>query len=70
MTKTVNQYDAKRPLPQSADSATGGEEIIIAKAGMRPLRKPGGWEGMVWIAIGVLEWADFSARNKKISASY
>ena len=59
--KTVNLYDAKTHLSNLVDEASGGAEIIIAKAGtpkarLVPLekrkqsRKPGGWEGQVWIA--------------------
>lgn len=59
--KTVNLYDAKTHLSNLVDEAAGGAEIIIAKAGtpkarLMPLekrkldRKPGGWEGRVWIA--------------------
>lgn len=59
--KTVNLYEAKTHLSKLVDEASGGAEIIIAKAGtararLMPLekrrqdRKPGGWEGRVWIA--------------------
>ncbi len=61
MAKTVNLYEAKTQLSRLIEEAAAGEEIIIAKAGkpkarLVPLaatikaRKPGGWEGQVWIA--------------------
>ena len=57
----VNIYEAKTRLSNLVERAAAGEEIIIAKAGKpmarlvplappRPQRKPGGWEGKVWIA--------------------
>jgi len=60
-TKTVNLYDAKTQLSKLVDEASAGNEIVIAKAGkpkarLVPLekpkgdRKPGGWEGRIWIA--------------------
>ena len=62
MPETIyNLYEAKSSLSRLVDRAAGGEEIIIAKAG-KPLarlvplkrlvakRKPGGWEGQVYIA--------------------
>lgn len=57
----VNIYEAKTALSKLVERAAAGEEIIIAKAG-KPrarlvpladrgeLRRPGGWEGKVWIA--------------------
>jgi prevent-host-death family protein len=59
--QTVNLYEAKTRLSELVDRAAAGEEIVIAKAGspkarLVPLsrigkpRKPGGWEGQVWIA--------------------
>jgi prevent-host-death family protein len=61
MTRTVNLYRAKTDLSRLVEEAAAGEEIIIAKAGkprarLLPLapagarRKPGLWEGKVWIA--------------------
>jgi prevent-host-death family protein len=57
---TVNLYEAKTSLSKLVERAAAGEEIIIAKAGKpkarlvpladRALRKPGGWEGKVWVA--------------------
>ena len=56
-----NLYQAKTSLSRLVDRAAAGEEIVIAKAGKpraklvpiarggRP-RKPGGWEGRVYIA--------------------
>jgi len=61
MPVTVNVYDAKTHLSKLLDRVEQGEEIIIARAG-RPVaklvpiprrtepRKPGGWEGKVWMA--------------------
>jgi prevent-host-death family protein len=59
--RIVNLYEAKTQLSNLVERAAAGEEIIIAKAGkpmarLMPLtragppRKPGGWEGKVWIA--------------------
>jgi prevent-host-death family protein len=57
----ANIYEAKTSLSKLVERAAAGEEIIIAKAG-RPRarlvpfarhaepRRPGGWEGKVWIA--------------------
>ena len=57
---TVNLYEAKASLSRLVARAAAGEEIIIAKAGKpkarlvpqadRTFRKPGGWEGKVWVA--------------------
>lgn len=56
-----NLYEAKTALSKLVDRAAEGEEIVIAKAG-KPLaklvpftsgprpRRPGGWEGRVWVA--------------------
>jgi prevent-host-death family protein len=54
-------YEAKTHLSELVERAATGEEIIIAKNGVpmamlvalpkkSPKRKPGGWEGKVWIA--------------------
>ena len=59
--KIYNLYDAKTALSRLVDRAAAGEEIIIAKAGSpraklvpvrlpRRRRKPGGWEGRVWMS--------------------
>ncbi len=56
-----NLYEAKSSLSRLVDRAAKGEEIIIAKAGkpmvrlvpvgqIRKQRKPGGWEGRLYIA--------------------
>ena len=56
-----NIYEAKKHLSSLLQRASAGEEIIIAKAGqpiaklvpVRPrgqTRRPGGWEGRVYIA--------------------
>jgi prevent-host-death family protein len=61
MVKIVNLYEAKTNLSQLVKEAAAGEEIIIARAGkpaarLLPLatasepRKPGGWEGRVWMS--------------------
>jgi prevent-host-death family protein len=59
--KQVNMHEAKTHLSRLVDEAAAGEEVVIAKAG-RPLvklvpyvaertpRRPGGWEGQVWIS--------------------
>ena len=56
----VTLHEAKASLSKLVERAAEGEEIIIAKAGeprarLVPLanrtpRKPGGWEGKVWVA--------------------
>jgi prevent-host-death family protein len=59
--KTVNLYEAKTQLSRLVDEAAAGAEIVIAKAGKakarlvplertRRVRRPGGWEGRLWIA--------------------
>lgn len=61
MSETVNLYQAKISLSALVERAAAGEEIIIAKAGKprarlvplpeaREPRKPGGWEGQIWIS--------------------
>ena len=59
--RTVNIHQAKTHLSRLVEEAAQGEEIVIAKhnrpvarlvaleASARP-RKPGGWEGRVWMA--------------------
>lgn len=59
--RTVNISQAKALLSRLVEEAAGGEEIVITKhnrpvarlvapeASTRP-RKPGGWEGQVWMA--------------------
>jgi prevent-host-death family protein len=61
MAKTVNMHEAKTQLSRLVKEAAAGEEIVIAKAGdpvarlvayekPRGRRKPGGWDGRVWMA--------------------
>lgn len=61
MSETINLYEAKTHLSELVERAAAGEEIIIAKAGKprarlvpireeRKPRKPGGWEGKMWIS--------------------
>ncbi len=55
-----NLYEAKTELSSLVERAARGEEIIIAKNGVpmarlvplerKPKRKPGGWEGKVWMS--------------------
>ena len=58
---TKSLYEAKTHLSELVDRASRGEEIVIAKNGVPmarlvPMpkttakRKPGGWNGKVWIA--------------------
>ena len=59
--RTVNISQEKIHLSRLVEEAAGGEEIVIAKHN-RPVarlvalelstrpRKPGGWEGKVWMA--------------------
>ena len=59
--RVVNISQAKSHLSRLVEEAAGGEEIVITKhdrpvarlvaleASTRP-RKPGGWEGQVWMA--------------------
>jgi prevent-host-death family protein len=71
----VNIHEAKTQLSKLVARAAAGEEIIIAKAGEpvaklvpyeRPKkpRKPGGWEGKVWIA------PDFDEESPEIVALF
>jgi prevent-host-death family protein len=66
MAKTVNLYEAKTRLSELVERAAGGDEVVIAKAGVpkarlvplarkAPPRKPGAWKGRVLVA------ADFDA---------
>jgi prevent-host-death family protein len=59
MVKVLNLYEAKTQLSKLVEEAAAGEEIVIAKAGTpkarlvplrKPRRKPGGWEGRVWVS--------------------
>ena len=59
--RTVNISHARTHLSRLVEEAAGGKEIIVTKhnrpvarlvaleASTRP-RKPGGWEGQVWMA--------------------
>jgi prevent-host-death family protein len=60
-TKAVNVHQAKTHLSRLLKRVAAGEEVIIARAGkpvarlvpmsdQAPPRRPGGWEGKVWIA--------------------
>lgn len=63
----VNIYDAKTRLSELVQRAAAGEEIVIARYGKpaarlvalatSAARRPGGWEGRVWIAPDI-EQAD------------
>jgi antitoxin (DNA-binding transcriptional repressor) of toxin-antitoxin stability system len=64
MPRTVNLYEAKSHLSALVEDAAGGQEIVIAKAGVprarlvalrRIRRRPGGSKGRIRIA------ADFDA---------
>ncbi|MBI5517848.1 MAG: type II toxin-antitoxin system Phd/YefM family antitoxin [Deltaproteobacteria bacterium] len=56
----VNIYDAKTHLSELVQRAAAGEEIVIARNGTPaarlvalaapPVRRPGGWEGRVWVS--------------------
>ena len=59
--EVTNIHQAKTHLSRLIERALAGEEIVIAKAGKpavrlvpyqqsKPQRKPGGWEGQVWIS--------------------
>jgi prevent-host-death family protein len=69
---TVNIYDAKTHLSELVQRAAAGEEIVIARNGKPAARlvalaapaarRPGGWEGQVWIA------PDFDEEDATIAA--
>ncbi len=71
----VNTHEAKTHLSKLIERAANGEEIIIGKAG-KPLaklvryeaprepRRPGGWEGQVWMAD------DFDQTSQEIIDSF
>jgi prevent-host-death family protein len=61
--KVTNIHEAKTHFSKLVERAAAGEEIVIGKAGKpvarlvpyspskpAPKRKPGGWEGKVWIS--------------------
>lgn len=68
----VNIYDAKTHLSELVQRAAAGEEIVIARNGKPaarlvvlaspPARRPGGWEGRVWVA------PDFEEADAAIAA--
>ena len=68
----VNIYDAKTHLSELVQRAAAGEEIVIARNGKPaarlvalaapPARRPGGWEGRVWVA------PDFDEADAAIAA--
>lgn len=72
----VNIHEAKTHLSRLVARVADGEEIVIGKAGKPvaklvpiqspPLepRKPGGWEGRVWIA------EDFDELPEEIAAAF
>lgn len=71
----VNMHEAKTQLSRLVERVAQGEEIVIAKAG-KPVaklvayhdapkeRKPGFWEGQVWIA------PDFDELPEDIAAAF
>jgi len=58
--RAFNIYDAKSHFSELIQRAEAGEEIVIARNGKPaarlvamekpPRRRPGGWEGAVWLA--------------------
>jgi prevent-host-death family protein len=71
----VNIHEAKTHLSRLVERASQGEEIVIGKAGKpvaklvpyreaRAPRKPGGWEGRVWLA------PDFDGLPEEIAAAF
>jgi prevent-host-death family protein len=67
----VNLHDAKTHLSELVQRAAAGEEIVIARNGKpaarlvalaAPPRRPGGWEGQVWMA------PDFDEADATIAA--
>jgi prevent-host-death family protein len=71
----VNIHEAKTHFSKLVERARAGEEIVIAKAG-KPVakivayekklgpRKPGGWEGKVWIS------PDFDAFDEELEEMF
>jgi prevent-host-death family protein len=71
----VNVHEAKTQLSKLLERVERGEEVVIARAG-KPVaklvpyeaekkpRKPGGWEGRVWIA------PDFDELPEEIAAAF
>jgi prevent-host-death family protein len=75
MAATVNIHEAKTHLSRLLERVSKGEEIVIARAGRpvarlvpyleeAPPRKPGGWEGRVWMAD------DFDELPEEIAAAF
>ncbi|HXH21480.1 MAG TPA: type II toxin-antitoxin system Phd/YefM family antitoxin [Dehalococcoidia bacterium] len=75
MTTKVNVHEAKTHLSKLLERVEQGEEIVIARAGkpvaklvphaeQKQPRKPGGWEGRVWIA------PDFDELPEEIAAAF
>ena len=68
----VNIYDAKTHLSALVERAAAGEEIVIARNGKPaarlvalaapPARRPGGWEGQIWVA------PDFDGSDAEVAA--
>jgi prevent-host-death family protein len=68
----VNIYDAKTHLSELVQRAAAGEEVVIARHGRPaarlvalagpPVRRPGGWEGQIWVA------PDFDEADATIAA--
>ena len=70
--KVTNIHEAKTHFSKLVERAAAGEEIVIGKAGKpvarlgpyvthaHPKRKPGGWEGKIWIS------PDFDRRDPDI----
>jgi prevent-host-death family protein len=63
----VNMHAAKTQLSKLVQMVLDGEEVIIGKAGKplvtltpfkanKPQRKPGGWEGKIWMADDFDAW--------------
>jgi prevent-host-death family protein len=61
MADVVNIHEAKTHLSRLVQRVEAGEELVIARAGRpvarlvplharRAARRPGGWEGRVWMA--------------------
>ena len=69
--QVTNIHKAKTHFSRLVERAAAGEEIIIGKAGkpvaklvqyteVKPVRKPGGWKGKVWMS------PDFDKADKEI----
>ena len=71
----INMHEAKSQLSKLVQAALDGEEVIIARNGapvvqlvkhtpVKVKRKPGAWEGKIWLAD---DW-DSPETNRKINA--